>query len=142
MGFTLAFKSVRHGFLRTVQSLDDTSNARMIGSVRHCLAGLDLLIPHRLRLILSVLVPSDGPAWQSHSRFQLPVEYLLRDAIIWHSYKVPAHPNCAYKRSASMPEILQVCRTSTLVVRSCHLIPAIFHRQRRWNWSSLRTWHR
>ena len=53
-----------------------------------------------------------------------------------------SHRNCACKRNASMPEILQVCSTSTLVVRSCHLIPTIFRRQRRWNWSSLRTWCR
>ena len=39
-GCTLAFKSCDTGFFELCQSLDDTRNARMIGSLRHCLAGL------------------------------------------------------------------------------------------------------
>jgi len=33
-------QELRHGFLRTFQALDDTTNAKIIGSVQRCLAGL------------------------------------------------------------------------------------------------------
>ena len=51
----------------------------------------------------------------------------------------PTQCSCDFRMSASMPGIPHICSTSVFGILSCHCIPAILRRHRRWNWSSLRT---
>jgi len=45
----------------------------------------------------------------------------------------PTHRSCAFNRNASIPVVPQIYSTLVLVTLSCHLIPAILRKQRRWN---------
>ena len=127
-GLHACVQELQHGFLGTFQSLYDTLNTRMIGSVRHCLAGLNWF--H----IAWGWSWECCTVWQARLAvaFPIPVAHGIFFGMRLSGIRTrcPVHQNCACKRSASLPEILQVCSTSTLVVRSCHLIPAIFHKQR------------
>jgi len=54
----------------------------------------------------------------------------------------PHYRSCAVCRNASIPLVWQILTTSGFGICSCHLMWAIFRRQRIWNWSSLLMWWR
>lgn len=56
---------------------------------------------------------------------------LLSD--IWTTW--PYHLSCALTIKTSMHVMLQHSRTSVFGIKSYHLIPTIYHRHYRWNWS-------